>query len=104
MISSEGSPPSSGSPPPEPPPPGNEDENTTNDYDNRPPLQSTYCARHFTKLAEDSALQGVPSLVAGGSPQTLQPVSSSHVAKAPSLTFASPASPVCAYKELDKAE
>lgn len=49
-----------------------------------------------TKLAEDSALQGVPSLVAGGSPQTLQPVSSSHVAKAPSLTFASPASPVCA--------
>lgn len=48
------------------------------------------------KLAEDSALQGVPSLVAGGSPQTLQPVSSSHVAKAPSLTFASPASPVCA--------
>ena len=44
MISSEGSPPSSGSPPPEPPPPGNEDENTTNDYDNRPPLQSTYCA------------------------------------------------------------
>nr|XP_004649444.2 CLOCK-interacting pacemaker [Jaculus jaculus]XP_045010886.1 CLOCK-interacting pacemaker [Jaculus jaculus]XP_045010887.1 CLOCK-interacting pacemaker [Jaculus jaculus] len=49
-----------------------------------------------TKLSEDSALQGVPSLVAGGSPQTLQPVSSSHVAKAPSLTFASPASPVCA--------
>lgn len=49
-----------------------------------------------TKLVEDSALQGVPSLVAGGSPQTLQPVSSSHVAKAPSLTFASPASPVCA--------
>ncbi|XP_054423202.1 CLOCK-interacting pacemaker [Pteronotus mesoamericanus] len=49
-----------------------------------------------TKLAEDSALQGVPSVVAGGSPQTLQPVSSSHVAKAPSLTFASPASPVCA--------
>ncbi|XP_024593653.1 CLOCK-interacting pacemaker isoform X1 [Neophocaena asiaeorientalis asiaeorientalis] len=49
-----------------------------------------------TKLAEDSALQGVPCLVAGGSPQTLQPVSSSHVAKAPSLTFASPASPVCA--------
>lgn len=49
-----------------------------------------------TRLAEDSALQGVPSLVAGGSPQTLQPVSSSHVAKAPSLTFASPASPVCA--------
>lgn len=48
------------------------------------------------KLAEDSALQGVPSLVAGGSPQSLQPVSSSHVAKAPSLTFASPASPVCA--------
>ncbi|XP_036169913.1 CLOCK-interacting pacemaker isoform X1 [Myotis myotis] len=48
------------------------------------------------KLVEDSALQGVPSLVAGGSPQTLQPVSSSHVAKAPSLTFASPASPVCA--------
>uniref|UniRef100_A0A8D1Z7H9 CLOCK interacting pacemaker n=1 Tax=Sus scrofa TaxID=9823 RepID=A0A8D1Z7H9_PIG len=48
------------------------------------------------KLAEDSALRGVPSLVAGGSPQTLQPVSSSHVAKAPSLTFASPASPVCA--------
>ncbi|XP_004682112.1 PREDICTED: CLOCK-interacting pacemaker [Condylura cristata] len=48
------------------------------------------------KLAEDSAPQGVPSLVAGGSPQTLQPVSSSHVAKAPSLTFASPASPVCA--------
>lgn len=48
------------------------------------------------KPAEDSALQGVPSLVAGGSPQTLQPVSSSHVAKAPSLTFASPASPVCA--------
>ncbi|XP_001916616.2 CLOCK-interacting pacemaker [Equus przewalskii] len=48
------------------------------------------------KLAEDSALQGVPSQVAGGSPQTLQPVSSSHVAKAPSLTFASPASPVCA--------
>ncbi|KAL0601944.1 CLOCK-interacting pacemaker [Plecturocebus cupreus] len=48
------------------------------------------------KLAEDSTLQGVPSLVAGGSPQTLQPVSSSHVAKAPSLTFASPASPVCA--------
>ncbi|XP_053457773.1 CLOCK-interacting pacemaker [Nycticebus coucang] len=48
------------------------------------------------KLAEDTALQGVPSLVAGGSPQTLQPVSSSHVAKAPSLTFASPASPVCA--------
>ncbi|KAB0344606.1 hypothetical protein FD754_021532 [Muntiacus muntjak] len=48
------------------------------------------------KLAEDSALQGVPALVAGGSPQTLQPVSSSHVAKAPSLTFASPASPVCA--------
>lgn len=48
------------------------------------------------KLAEDSALQGVPSLVADGSPQTLQPVSSSHVAKAPSLTFASPASPVCA--------
>lgn len=34
--------------------------------------------------------------MAGGSPQTLQPVSSSHVAKAPSLTFASPASPVCA--------
>ncbi|KAM5274832.1 CLOCK-interacting pacemaker [Ctenodactylus gundi] len=49
-----------------------------------------------TKLPEDSALQGVPSLVADGSPQTLQPVSSSHVAKAPSLTFASPASPVCA--------
>ncbi|NIG60693.1 CLOCK-interacting circadian protein isoform X1 [Pontoporia blainvillei] len=49
-----------------------------------------------TKLAEDSALQGVPCPVAGGSPQTLQPVSSSHVAKAPSLTFASPASPVCA--------
>ncbi|XP_012868947.1 PREDICTED: CLOCK-interacting pacemaker [Dipodomys ordii] len=49
-----------------------------------------------TKLAEDSAPQGVPSLVAGGSPQTLQPVSSSHVAKAPSLTFASPASPICA--------
>ncbi|KAM6201352.1 CLOCK-interacting pacemaker [Rhynchocyon petersi] len=49
-----------------------------------------------TKLAEDSTLQGVPALVAGGSPQTLQPVSSSHVAKAPSLTFASPASPVCA--------
>ncbi|KAF6130827.1 hypothetical protein HJG60_007801 [Phyllostomus discolor] len=50
-----------------------------------------------TKLAEDSALQGMPSsLAAGGSPQTLQPVSSSHVAKAPSLTFASPASPVCA--------
>ncbi|XP_037688149.1 CLOCK-interacting pacemaker [Choloepus didactylus] len=49
-----------------------------------------------TKLVEDSAPQGVPSLVAGGSPQTLQPVSSSHVAKAPSLTFASPASPVCA--------
>lgn len=48
------------------------------------------------RLAEDSALQGVPSLVAGGSPQTLQPVSSSHVAKAPSLTFACPASPVCA--------
>ncbi|KAI5232321.1 CLOCK-interacting pacemaker [Manis pentadactyla] len=48
------------------------------------------------KLAEDSAPRGVPSLVAGGSPQTLQPVSSSHVAKAPSLTFASPASPVCA--------
>jgi len=46
--------------------------------------------------AEDSAPQGVPSLAAGGSPQTLQPVSSSHVAKAPSLTFASPASPVCA--------
>ncbi|XP_037001137.2 CLOCK-interacting pacemaker isoform X1 [Artibeus jamaicensis] len=49
-----------------------------------------------TKLAEDAALPGVPSLAAGGSPQTLQPVSSSHVAKAPSLTFASPASPVCA--------
>uniref|UniRef100_D4A489 CLOCK-interacting pacemaker n=1 Tax=Rattus norvegicus TaxID=10116 RepID=D4A489_RAT len=49
-----------------------------------------------SKLTEDSALQGVPSLGAGGSPQTLQPVSSSHVAKAPSLTFASPASPVCA--------
>lgn len=49
-----------------------------------------------TKLAEDPAPQGVPALVAGGSPQTLQPVSSSHVAKAPSLTFASPASPVCA--------
>lgn len=49
-----------------------------------------------SKLPEDSALQGVPSLGAGGSPQTLQPVSSSHVAKAPSLTFASPASPVCA--------
>ncbi|XP_048217755.1 CLOCK-interacting pacemaker [Perognathus longimembris pacificus] len=48
------------------------------------------------KLAEESAPQGVPSLAAGGSPQTLQPVSSSHVAKAPSLTFASPASPVCA--------
>ncbi|XP_052041313.1 CLOCK-interacting pacemaker isoform X2 [Apodemus sylvaticus] len=48
------------------------------------------------KLTEDSALRGVPSLGAGGSPQTLQPVSSSHVAKAPSLTFASPASPVCA--------
>lgn len=46
--------------------------------------------------AEDSALQGAPSLVAGGSPQTLQPVSGSHVARAPSLTFASPASPVCA--------
>ncbi|XP_006990369.2 CLOCK-interacting pacemaker [Peromyscus maniculatus bairdii] len=49
-----------------------------------------------SKLTEDPALQGVPSLGAGGSPQTLQPVSSSHVAKAPSLTFASPASPVCA--------
>ncbi|KAM5337110.1 CLOCK-interacting pacemaker isoform 2-T2 [Glossophaga mutica] len=49
-----------------------------------------------TKVAEDAALQGVPSLAAGGSPQTLQPVSGSHVAKAPSLTFASPASPVCA--------
>ncbi|XP_051005606.1 CLOCK-interacting pacemaker [Acomys russatus] len=49
-----------------------------------------------SKLTEDSALQGVPSLGAGGSPQPLQPVSSSHVAKAPSLTFASPASPVCA--------
>ncbi|XP_036061874.1 CLOCK-interacting pacemaker [Onychomys torridus] len=49
-----------------------------------------------SRLSEDSALQGVPSLGAGGSPQTLQPVSSSHVAKAPSLTFASPASPVCA--------
>ncbi|XP_055989606.1 CLOCK-interacting pacemaker [Sorex fumeus] len=48
------------------------------------------------KLAEDPAPQGVPAPVAGGSPQTLQPVSSSHVAKAPSLTFASPASPVCA--------
>ncbi|XP_006864837.1 PREDICTED: uncharacterized protein KIAA1737 homolog [Chrysochloris asiatica] len=48
------------------------------------------------KLAEDSSLQGVPSQVAGGSPQTLQPVSSSHVAKAPRLTFTSPASPVCA--------
>lgn len=49
-----------------------------------------------SKLTEDSALRGVPSRGAGGSPQTLQPVSSSHVAKAPSLTFASPASPVCA--------
>lgn len=49
-----------------------------------------------SKLTEDSILQGVPSLGAGGSPQTLQPVSSSHVAKAPSLTLASPASPVCA--------
>lgn len=49
-----------------------------------------------TRLDEDSAPQGVPSLVAGGSPQTLQPISSTHVAKAPSLTFASPASPVCA--------
>ncbi|XP_023558057.1 CLOCK-interacting pacemaker isoform X2 [Octodon degus] len=58
----------------------------------RPPTPAPPSA----KLAEDSALQGVPSLVAGGSPQTLQPVSSSHVAKAPSLTFASPASPVCA--------
>ncbi|XP_008052212.1 CLOCK-interacting pacemaker [Carlito syrichta] len=58
----------------------------------RPPTP----APRGAKLAEDSTLQGVPSLVAGGSPQTLQPVSSSHVAKAPSLTFASPASPVCA--------
>lgn len=60
------------------------------------PPQPPTPAPPSTKLAEDSALQGVPSLVAGGSPQTLQPVSSSHVAKAPSLTFASPASPVCA--------
>ncbi|XP_075387011.1 CLOCK-interacting pacemaker [Tenrec ecaudatus] len=60
-----------------------------------PPSPSTP-ALPGAKLAEDSAPQGVPSLVAGGSPQTLQPVSSSHVAKAPSLTFASPASPVCA--------
>lgn len=60
------------------------------------PPQPPTPAPPSAKLAEDSALQGVPSLVAGGSPQTLQPVSSSHVAKAPSLTFASPASPVCA--------
>lgn len=60
------------------------------------PSSAPTAAPPSTRLAEDSALQGVPSLAAGGSPQTLQPVSSSHVAKAPSLTFASPASPVCA--------
>jgi hypothetical protein len=60
------------------------------------PSSPSTAAPPSAKLTEDSALQGVPSLVAGGSPQTLQPVSSSHVAKAPSLTFASPASPVCA--------
>lgn len=60
------------------------------------PSNSPTPATPGAKLAEDPALQGVPAPVAGGSPQTLQPVSSSHVAKAPSLTFASPASPVCA--------
>lgn len=37
----------------------------------------------------DPALRSVPSLVAGGSPQTLQQYPAAHVAKAPSLTFAS---------------